>query len=65
MEGAKEGNNKGKGRDRTYSEDRQANLQDLTVVKIMEEIMEFDEEIKMKQRWINNRMKMLHELLPH
>eukprot|EP00351_Strombidinopsis_sp_SopsisLIS2011_P004524 CAMPEP_0116878360 /NCGR_PEP_ID=MMETSP0463-20121206/10108_1 /TAXON_ID=181622 /ORGANISM="Strombidinopsis sp, Strain SopsisLIS2011" /LENGTH=31 /DNA_ID= /DNA_START= /DNA_END= /DNA_ORIENTATION= len=30
----------------------------------MEEIMEYDEEIKMKQRWINNRMKMLHELLP-
>ena len=30
----------------------------------MEEIMEFDQEIKMKQQWINTRMKMLHKLLP-
>merc|ERR1712159_610650 len=30
----------------------------------MEEIMEFDQEIKMKQRWINSRMKLLHQLLP-
>ena len=26
--------------------------------------MEFDQEIKMKQRWINARMKLLHNLLP-
>lgn len=26
--------------------------------------MEFDQEIKMKQRWINTRMKMLHKILP-
>lgn len=25
--------------------------------------MEFDQEIKMKQKWINTRMKMLHQLL--
>jgi hypothetical protein len=35
----------------------------LTVMKLMEEIMEFDQEIKMKQRWINARMKLLHNLL--
>ena len=34
-------------------------------MKLMEEIMEFDQEIKMKQRWINARMKMLHQLLPN
>ena len=39
-------------------------VEDLTVMKLMEEIMEFDQEIKMKQRWINTRMKMLHKLLP-
>ena len=39
-------------------------VEDLTVMKLMEEIMEFDQEIKMKQRWINSRMKMLHKLLP-
>ena len=39
-------------------------IEDLTVMKLMEEIMEFDQEIKMKQRWINTRMKMLHKLLP-
>ena len=26
--------------------------------------MEYDQEIKMKQRWINTRMKLLHKLLP-
>ncbi len=30
-------------------------------MKLMEEIMEYDQEIKMKQRWINTRMKMLHK----
>ena len=39
-------------------------VEDLTVMKLMEEIMEFDQEIKMKQRWINTRMKMLHKLMP-
>ena len=39
-------------------------MEDLTVMKLMEEIMEFDQEIKMKQKWINTRMKMLHKLLP-
>lgn len=39
-------------------------VEDLTVIKLMEEIMEFDQEIKMKQRWINSRMKLLHQLLP-
>ena len=39
-------------------------VEDLTVMKLMEEIMEIDQEIKMKQRWINTRMKMLHKLLP-
>ena len=40
------------------------NLEELTIMKLMEEIMEFDQEITMKQRWINARMKMLHKLLP-
>jgi hypothetical protein len=35
-------------------------MQDFTVMKLMEEIIEFDQEIKMKQKWINTRMKMLH-----
>ena len=39
-------------------------IEDLTVMKLMEEIMEFDQEIKMKQKWIDKRMKMLHKLLP-
>ena len=39
-------------------------VEDLTVMKLMEEIMEFDQEIKMKQKWINTRMKMLHKILP-
>ena len=34
-------------------------------MKLMEEIMEFDQEIKMKQRWINARMKILHNLTDH
>ena len=49
-------------RDRLSSED--LTIEDLTVIKLMEEITEFDQEIKMKQRWINSRMKMLHQLLP-
>ena len=38
-------------------------LEEVTVMKLMEEIMEFDQEIKMKQRWINARMKILHNLV--
>ena len=38
-------------------------LEEITVMKLMEEIMEFDQEIKMKQRWVNARMKLLHNLL--
>ena len=37
-------------------------IEDITVMKLMEEIVEFDQEIKMKQKWINSRIKMLHEL---
>ena len=44
--------------------DSDITVEDLTVMKLMEEIMEFDQEIKMKQRWINSRMKMLHKILP-
>ena len=35
---------------------------DLTAMKLMEEIVEYDAEIKMKQKWINSRIKMLHEI---
>ena len=37
-------------------------MQDFTVMKLMEEIVEFDQEIKMKQKWINSRMKLLHKI---
>ena len=37
-------------------------VQDFTVMKLMEEIVEFDQEIKMKQKWINTRMKLLHQI---
>ena len=33
-------------------------------MKLMEEIMEFQQEIMMKQKWINTRMQMLHKILP-
>ena len=33
-------------------------------MKVMEEIVEYDQEIKMKQKWINTRMKMLHNMAP-
>ena len=39
-------------------------MEDLTVMKLMEEIMELDQEIKMKQRWMASRMKMLHQMVP-
>ena len=34
-------------------------------MKLMEEIIEFDQEIKMKQQWINSRIKMLHQINKH
>jgi hypothetical protein len=33
-------------------------------MKLMEEIMEIDQEIKMKQKFIKTRMTMLNKLLP-
>ena len=76
MEGSSKSNNSGsqgtsgQKRERGYSQEgfggsRGGNLslEELTVMKLMEEIMEFDQEIKMKQRWINARMKLLHNLL--
>ena len=41
---------------------RQYSAVDLTAMKLMEEIVEYDQEIKMKQKWINSRIKMLHEI---
>ena len=34
-------------------------IEDVTVMKLMEEIIEYDQEIKMKQKWIDTRMRML------
>ena len=45
--------------------DSDITIEDLTVMKIMEEIMELDQEIKMKQKWMDKRMKMLGKLLPN
>lgn len=39
-------------------------LEDLTVLKLMEEIMELDQEVKMKEKFIKTRMNMLHKILP-
>ena len=50
-----------KKRDRALSSD-QFGSEQFQVMKLMEEIVEFDQEIKMKQKWINTRMKMLHQL---
>ena len=44
--------------------DQEITIEELTIMKLMEEIMEFDMEIKMKQSLINTRMNMLHKLLP-
>lgn len=64
-------NNTNTGRARTKSSadsllfgDQEVTIEDLTVLKLMEEIMEIDQEIKLKQKWINSRMQMLHKLLP-
>ena len=43
-------------------ENKDLTVEDITVMKLMEEIVEFDQEIKMKQKWINSRMKLLHEI---
>merc|ERR1712195_418702 len=47
-----------------YDSDHRLTMEEFTVVKLMEEIVEFDAEIKHKQKCINSRMKMLHQLLP-
>jgi hypothetical protein len=50
-------------RERIYSKDfdpEALTIEEFTVVKLMEEIVEFDAEIKHKQKCINSRMKMLH-----
>ena len=44
--------------------DSDITLEDLTVVKLMEEIMELDSEIKLKQKFIQTRMTMLGKMLP-
>ena len=37
-------------------------IEDITVMKLMEEIIEYDQEIKMKQKWIDTRMRMLNQI---
>jgi hypothetical protein len=44
------------------NKDSEFSIQDFTTMKLMEEIVEFDLKIKMKQKWINSRMKMLHQI---
>ena len=44
------------------SNQQQLSIEDVTVMKLMEEIVEFDQEIKMKQKWINTRVKLLHQI---
>ena len=44
------------------NDNQEFSIQDFTVMKLMEEIVEFDQEIKMKQKWINSRIKLLHEI---
>ncbi len=61
--------NTGRARSKSSAEsllfgDQEVTIEDLTVLKLMEEIMEIDQEIKLKQKWINSRMQMLHKLLP-
>ena len=64
-------NNQNSSRSRTKStaennffSNDEVSIEDLTVLKLMEEIMEIDQEIKLKRKFINTRMKMLHKLLP-
>ena len=49
-------------RKRSMSSEEDLTVEDITVMKLMEEIIEYDQEIKMKQKWINTRMKMLHQI---
>lgn len=51
--------------DHGLAQDGKLSVEDIQVMKLMEEIMEFDQEIKMKQKWINTRVKMLHKILPN
>ena len=44
------------------SKDADLTIEDFTVMKLMEEIVEFDQEIKMKQKWINSRIRLLHQI---
>ena len=37
-------------------------IEDITVMKLMEEIIEYDQEIKMKQKWVDTRMRMLNQI---
>jgi hypothetical protein len=50
-------------RGKSYDNESSISLEDLTVMKLMEEVMEFDQEIKMKQKWMNARMNLLHRFL--
>ncbi len=59
-----ENNNKRERGSSFNNQDPEVSLEELTIMKLMEEIMEFDMEIKMKQSWINTRMKLLHKLMP-
>ena len=59
---------KNQNRQRTKSEllfGDDISLEDLTVMKLMEEIMELDQEIKLKEKFVKTRMAMLHKLLPN
>ena len=49
-------------RKRSMSGEEELTMEDITVMKLMEEIIEYDQEVKMKQNWINTRMKMLHQI---
>ena len=42
----------------------QISVEDLTALKLMEEIMELDQEIKMKRKWMDARIKMLRSMVP-
>mmetsp|Transcript_4580 Transcript_4580/g.6950 ORF Transcript_4580/g.6950 Transcript_4580/m.6950 type:complete len:130 (-) Transcript_4580:42-431(-) len=43
-------------------ESQNLSVEDVTVMKLMEEIVEIDSEIKLKQKWINTRIKLLHQI---
>ena len=57
-------------RDRSHSHQElfdnmgQISIEDLTALKLMEEIMELDQEIKMKRKWMDARIKMLRSMVP-